>query len=141
MHELVELAAVGQLPFPQEINYFLVADLAGEIVDVVAGINELALVADDVAQSRRIGDDTFQATGNIPRLWRRSRFCFVQFGHGHFSESSSALHSRNECIRHCCWGFGYGNAGGLERFDFSLGCALATGDDGAGMPHTSAGWR
>ena len=51
-HESIELLAIRQLALPEEINDFLVADLAGQLVDVVAAVDQLAFVADDVAQAR-----------------------------------------------------------------------------------------
>src|SRR6266446_5933218 len=136
--EFVELASIWQFPLPQQVNDFLVADFAGEIVDVVAGVNELTLSADDIAQSRRIRDDAFQSAGDIRRLWRWRGFSLAQFGHGHLSEPNSALHSRNECVRHGCWRFGDGNTGGLEGLDFSRSCSFATRDNGAGMAHPAS---
>src|SRR2546423_15629537 len=82
VREFVELAPIWQFPLPQQVNDFLVADFAGKIVDVVAGVNELTLIADNIAQSRRIRDDAFQSAGEVRRLWR-SGFSLAQFGHGH----------------------------------------------------------
>ena len=48
----------------KQINDFLVADLAGQFVDVVAAVNELAFVADDIAQPRGVRDDAFESAGN-----------------------------------------------------------------------------
>src|SRR5438552_5857784 len=64
VRKFIELAPIWQFPLPQQINDFLVADFAGEIVDIVTGINELALIANDVAQSRRIRDNAFESAGN-----------------------------------------------------------------------------
>src|SRR5439155_13644635 len=66
--EFVELAPIWQSPLPQQVNHFLVTDFAGEIVDVVAGVNELTLIADDIAQSRRIRDDAFQSAAMFVAL-------------------------------------------------------------------------
>src|SRR5213075_166108 len=74
MGEFVELAPIWQFPLPQQVNHFLVTDFAGEIVDVVAGVNELTLIADDIAQSRRIRDDAFQSAGDVRRLGRWGGF-------------------------------------------------------------------
>ena len=53
---------VRQFALPEQVNDFLVTDFAGQLIDIVAGVNELALVADDIAQSRRVGDDAFQSS-------------------------------------------------------------------------------
>ena len=72
--EFVELAPIRQFLVPKQINDFLVTDFAGELVDVVAAINELTLVADDIAQSRRVRDDAFESAGDVRRLGRWSGF-------------------------------------------------------------------
>jgi hypothetical protein len=46
---------------PEEINDFLVTDLAGQFINVVAAINELAFVANDVAQLCGICDNAFKS--------------------------------------------------------------------------------
>src|SRR2546423_104474 len=138
VREFVELAPIWEFPLPQQVNDFLVADFAGKIVDVVAGVNELTLIADNIAQSRRIRDDAFQSAGEVRRLWRWSGLSLAQFGHGHFSERNSALHSRNERVRHGCWRFGDRNAGALEGLDLSGRGSFATGNNGAGVAHSPA---
>ena len=57
----LELLAIRQFVVPKKINNFLVTDFAGQLVDVVAAVNQLAFVANDVAQSRGIGDDAFES--------------------------------------------------------------------------------
>ena len=57
----LQFLAIRQLVVPKKINNFLVTDFAGQLVDVVAAVNELALVADDVAQSRRVRDNAFES--------------------------------------------------------------------------------
>src|SRR6267378_67 len=83
VREFVELPPIWQFSLPQQVNDFLVAGFADKIVNVVAGVNELTLIADDIAQSRRICDDAFQSAGDVLRLWRWSGFSLAQFGHGH----------------------------------------------------------
>src|SRR5947209_2924966 len=56
----VEFLAIGEAIIPEQKNHFFVADLSGKLVDVVTGVDELALVADNVAQSRRVRDDALQ---------------------------------------------------------------------------------
>ena len=63
-HEFIKLAAVRQFAFPQKVNHLLVTHLAGQFVDVVAGVNELAFIANDIAQSRAVCDDAFESARN-----------------------------------------------------------------------------
>ena len=48
----------------QQVDHLLVADLAGEFVDVVPAIDELADVAAHVAQTCVGRDHTFEALGS-----------------------------------------------------------------------------
>ncbi len=59
--KFIQLAAVWQLALPQEVNDFLVVNLAGKLVDIVTAVDELSLVSDDVAQARGVRDDAFQS--------------------------------------------------------------------------------
>src|SRR6266550_1160673 len=80
------------------------------------------------------------------------RAMFVAFGAGVESvlcssataisvKPNSALHSRNERVRHRCWCFGDRDTSGLEGVDFSCRRPFATGDDGTGVTHPASGRR
>ena len=59
--EFGQFRRVRQVIVMQQMHDFLERDFAGELVDVVAAINQLADVALDIAQARLRGDDAFQA--------------------------------------------------------------------------------
>ncbi len=56
-----QLLTIRQPIIPKQENNFLIAHPPGELIDVVAGVNELAFVANDVAQPRAICDDAFES--------------------------------------------------------------------------------
>src|SRR5438477_5642434 len=58
---LFQLHPGRQFVVPKKINDFLVAHLSGELVDIVTGVNQLALIADDIAQARGVRDDAFKS--------------------------------------------------------------------------------
>jgi hypothetical protein len=58
--QLLELCLVRQLLVPEQVNNFLVADLACQLVDVVSGVNQDALFTHDIAKTRGGGDDPLQ---------------------------------------------------------------------------------
>src|SRR6266581_8091234 len=64
IHASLEFFAIRQLVVPEKINNFFVTDLPGQLVDVVAAVNELAFVANDVAQPRGVRDDAFKSAGS-----------------------------------------------------------------------------
>jgi hypothetical protein len=49
---------------PEEMHHFFVTDFPGELIDVVALIDELANVATYVTNSGFGSDDSFESTGN-----------------------------------------------------------------------------
>src|SRR6476660_5243249 len=49
--EFVASSPISHFPLPQKLNHFLVTAVSGEIVDVVAAVDDLTLIADDIAQS------------------------------------------------------------------------------------------
>ena len=64
---------VGQMIVVQQVDDFLVSDFAGQFVDVVAAVDQLADVALDIAQAGGRGDDAFQALqGIVCMLMRKS---------------------------------------------------------------------
>ena len=64
IHAALEFFAIRQLVVPKKINYFFVTDFPGQLVDVVAAVNELAFVANDITQPRGVGDDAFESAGS-----------------------------------------------------------------------------
>src|SRR6266446_2436321 len=63
IHTALEFFAIRQLVVPKEINNFLVTDFSGQLVNVVAAVNELTFVANDIAQPRGVRDDAFKSAG------------------------------------------------------------------------------
>ena len=57
-------APVGQALVPEQKDDLLEADLAGEFVDVVAGVDQLAFFAEHIAEPGGVGDDAFESFGN-----------------------------------------------------------------------------
>src|SRR5439155_25239150 len=64
IHAALEFFAIRQLVVPKEINNFLVTDFSGQLVNVVAAVNELTFVANDIAQPRGVRDDAFKSAGS-----------------------------------------------------------------------------
>ena len=60
----VEFALGRQAVVPEQVDDFLVADLAGEFIDVVAAVDELADVAAHVSDAGFSGDDSFETSGD-----------------------------------------------------------------------------
>src|SRR4030095_3706362 len=60
LHKSIDLLAIRQLSLPKEVNDFLETDFAGQLVDVVAGVDQLPFVTDDIAQARAVCDNSFQ---------------------------------------------------------------------------------
>ena len=58
--ELIELRLVRQRLVPEEINDFLVTDLPRQLIDVVARVNQHALVPHHVTETRGGGDDPLE---------------------------------------------------------------------------------
>jgi hypothetical protein len=56
--ELRQLGLVGETLMPEEMDDFLVADVPGEFVDVVPGVDENPLVPHDVTETGGGGDDS-----------------------------------------------------------------------------------
>ncbi|MEI9896669.1 MAG: hypothetical protein WDN28_23110 [Chthoniobacter sp.] len=52
--------AVGSRFVPEQVDDFLVADLAGQFIDVVAAVNELADVSAHIADAGFGRDDSFK---------------------------------------------------------------------------------
>jgi hypothetical protein len=63
--ELIQLAAVGELAVPEEIGGLLESGLVGQVVDVVAAVEQLASLAIDVAGLRSIEVDAAEATSDL----------------------------------------------------------------------------
>jgi hypothetical protein len=59
--EFFEFGLVGEAFMPEEVDDFLVADLAGEFVDVVPGVDEDALVPQHITEAGGGGDDSFKS--------------------------------------------------------------------------------
>ena len=58
------MGLVRQLAMPEQVNDLLVADLPGEFVDVVSGVDEDSLLAAHVAEGGGVGNDTFESFGD-----------------------------------------------------------------------------
>ena len=58
--QFVQFLAVGQMVVMQEVHHFFKSHLAGQFVDVVAAINQLADVAPDIVQPGGGGNNAFQ---------------------------------------------------------------------------------
>ncbi len=61
LDETLQLLAVRQLPMPEQIDDFLIGNFADQLVDIVPAIDELALVAEHVAQRGGIRDNAFES--------------------------------------------------------------------------------
>ena len=55
---------VRQPAVPEQMDHFLVADFAGEFIDVVAAIDELADVAAHISDAGFSGDDSFKTSSD-----------------------------------------------------------------------------
>jgi hypothetical protein len=60
----LKLGLVGKFPVPEEVDDLLVADLAGEFVDIVTGVDEDAFLTAHIAERGGVGDDTFETFGD-----------------------------------------------------------------------------
>ena len=58
--QLRQLVARRQAAIPEEIGDFLERGPAGQLVDVIAAVDEFAFFAEDMAQRRRRGNHAFQ---------------------------------------------------------------------------------
>src|SRR5690348_12393660 len=63
LFEGVELALVGQLAFPEQVDHFFEGGVGGEILDGIAAIYQFACDAVDGADCRRGSDYIFQGAG------------------------------------------------------------------------------
>jgi hypothetical protein len=61
--KLGELGAIGKLFVPEQMSSFLKADLANQIGDLIAAINQTARVTVDEADGARRGDDSLKTSG------------------------------------------------------------------------------
>src|SRR5690606_20328158 len=61
-----EAGTVREVTEPQEVSNFLEGRVAGEVVDLVAAVDQAALLAHDFADTRLCGDDAFQPLGRHP---------------------------------------------------------------------------
>ena len=72
--ELGQFGLVREPLVPEEIDDFLITDLAGELVDVVAGVDENAFIPEDVTETGGGGNDPLQSRrGNGHNLQLTSR--------------------------------------------------------------------
>ena len=78
--ELPRLLLVRELPVQKEVRDLLVLGAADELVDVVAAVDELAVL--DEPDGGGGGDDAFQAPGNSLRLGFRHAQSFAQVSGG-----------------------------------------------------------
>ena len=79
--EFIQLALVGQVIVVQQMNHFFVTDLAGQFIDIVAAINQLAALAAHIAQPRLRRDDSLQALADrFRRDSHESHFLSLQTG-------------------------------------------------------------
>ena len=83
--ELRQLRLVRQRLVPEEIDDLLVADAPRQLVDVVTGVNEDALLAHDITEARGGGDDSLksrrsdghklnQLTSRVPLCHRKQQW-------------------------------------------------------------------
>jgi hypothetical protein len=62
--EGLKLGLIRKLAMPEEVDHFLVADLAGQFIDVVSGVDEDSLLTPHVTEGSGVGNDTFETFGN-----------------------------------------------------------------------------
>ena len=56
-----QLFPVRQSAVPEEIDNFLVADLSGQFVDVVTGVDQRSFLPEHITECGGVGDDTFES--------------------------------------------------------------------------------
>src|SRR5690606_38369006 len=81
VHELraepVERGAIGQLTVPEEVADLFERGVAREVVDLVAAVDQAALLSHDLADARLRGNNPFQALGGHRNsTFRRGRTMF-----------------------------------------------------------------
>src|SRR5262249_51815281 len=87
----------------EEMNYLLVTDLAGQLVDVIAAVNQLADVTSDIAKPCVRGNNTFQTFSRSNRgthvklaVLSRTKFRCFNVGKGAGSVNVFSLFARLE---------------------------------------------
>jgi hypothetical protein len=73
--EIVELRAIGETAVPEEKGDLLEGGLPGQLVDVVATIDEAAFFSEDVAEGGRGGDNSFE-----PLRFRKGTVSVLRLG-------------------------------------------------------------
>ena len=59
-----ELFFVREFAVPEQVGHLLEGRLAGDLVDVVAGVDQNSLVSQHIAEVGGVGDDSFESFGN-----------------------------------------------------------------------------
>jgi hypothetical protein len=59
--QAVEFALAGELPFPEQVGHLFERRVAGQVLDVVPGVNQLALLSVDEREGRIQRDHALQA--------------------------------------------------------------------------------